>query len=106
MNDITQREDDLQIENQAAAIEAAKETPRQRAFKKFSLAALNAFPWIGGFIVAAIESRDNPHKVDDILKQWMEHHARKLNDLRETLSQISDRLANFGNEINSRIESP
>jgi len=106
MNDILRNEDASPVELSAESIEAVKETPRQRAFKKFSLAAINAIPWIGGFIVAAIESRDDPHKVDDLLKQWIEHHARKLNDLRDTLRQISDRLANFGDEINTRIESP
>ena len=87
-------------------ITASTDTPRKRALKKFGLAAVGAIPWVGGFIAAAIELRDNPDKIDDLQREWLEHHAAKLQQLQATLAQIAHRLEDFGDEINERLESP
>ena len=87
-------------------ITASTDSPRKRALKKFGLAAVGAIPWVGGFIAAAIELGDNPDKIDDLQREWLEHHADKLQKLEETLVRIAHRLEGFGDEINERLESP
>jgi hypothetical protein len=82
------------------------ETPRQRALKKFALAAVGAIPWVGGFLVALIEVRSKGANVDELQRQWLEQHAHKMDRLQKTLLEIAQRLENFGDEINERIESP
>ena len=87
-------------------IAASTDSARKRALKKFGLAAIGAIPWVGGFLVAMLELRENPNKIDELQRQWLEHHAEKLRRLQATLVGIAERLKNFGNEINERIESP
>src|SRR4051812_15088160 len=81
-------------------------TARQRALKKFGLAALNAIPWVGGFIAAMIELRSKGEKVDQLQLQWLQQHAEKMDRLKETLGTIANRLESFGDEINARLEDP
>lgn len=90
----------------AGVLSEAKETPRQRALRKFALAAVGAVPWVGGFLVALIELRSKQEKVNDLQSQWLEQHASKMDLLQLTLGQIADRLENFGDEINERLEDP
>ncbi len=87
-------------------IAALTDSPRVRALKKFGLAAIGAIPWVGGFLAAAIELRNDHGKVDQLQQQWLELHGQKLKKLRETLSFIGKRLEGFGDEINERLESP
>lgn len=70
------------------------------------LGNVGAIPWVGGFLVAAIELRDNPDKIDQLQRQWLEHHSDKLRKLQATLIAIAERLENFGDEINERLEAP
>jgi hypothetical protein len=79
---------------------------RERALEKFGLAAVSAIPWVGGFIAAIIELRSKGEKVDHIQLQWLKQHTAKMERLQDTLSSIADRLENFDDEINARLESP
>lgn len=90
----------------ADEITASTDSPRARALKKFGLAAVGAIPWVGGFLAAAIELRKDPDKIDNLQRQWLEHHAAKLQKLQDTLVTIATRLENFDDEINERLESP
>ena len=72
----------------------------------FGLAAVGAIPWVGGFLAAAIELRRDPDKVDDLQRQWLEHHGTKLVMLQDTLVGMARRLDAFGDDINERLESP
>lgn len=90
----------------ANQIDSSTDSARERALKKFGLAAVGAIPWVGGFVVAGIELRQDPHKIDNLLRQWLEHHAKKFQSLQAALISIAERLEKFGDEINARIESP
>ena len=87
-------------------ISAATDSTRTRALKKFALAAVGAIPWVGGFLAAAIELRENPNRIDNLQRQWLEHHEAKIQKLHETLVQVAARLNSFGDDINARLESP
>lgn len=90
----------------ASELSDAIDTPRQRALRKFALAAVGAIPWVGGFLVALIEIRSKGAKVDELQRQWLEQHALKMDRLQQTLLSVAERLESFGDEINDRIESP
>lgn len=85
---------------------AATDSPRMRALKKFGLAAISVIPWVGPLIVAGIELTGKNGKVDDLQSQWLETHRIKFQRLHETLRQIAERLENFGEEIDARLEDP
>ncbi len=38
--------------------------------------------------------------------QWLEEHAQKLHDLRETLAHIVSRFDDLGDTIDDRIQAP
>ena len=103
---ITTKKSDAVADQIANEIVASTDTARKRALKKFGLAAIGAIPWVGGFIAAAIELRENPAKIDNLQKQWLEHHTAKIEKLQDVLIGIAQRLDNFGDDINERIESP
>ncbi len=107
MSKLTPTDDSDAIAGKIAnEIVASTDSPRKRALKKFALAAVGAIPWVGGFIAAAIELRENPDKIDHLQKQWLEHHTEKIQKLEDMLVGIAQRLENFGDSINDRIESP
>jgi hypothetical protein len=80
-------------------------TPRQQALEKFGLAAIGAIPWIGGFVAAYIEWSKG-EKVDHLQAQWLRQHQQKMDRLNDAIGNIAERLTNFGDEINQRLESP
>lgn len=93
-----------QINNQIAEL-----TPsgRKRFFEKFLLAALGSIPWVGGFIstMASLTTEAPDFKTDDLRTQWLNEHKKKIRQLAETLSEISDRFEKLGSQIDERIQS-
>ena len=98
-------ENDIQ-DSIAGELTAAIDSPRKRALKKFGLAAISVIPWVGPLIVAGIELAGKSGKVDDLQSQWLESHRVKFQRLHETLRQIAERLENFGEEVDARLEDP
>jgi hypothetical protein len=62
---------------------------------------------VGGFMAAlATMPKDlDQTKADNLQRQWMEEHARKLKELDDTLAEMLRRLDSFGEETKQRIES-
>lgn len=82
-----------------------------RKYKRFVMAALGSIPWIGSYLsilgaVAGLSAEFDQEKLNDLLKLWIEEHQPKLEELKQTISDISTRLDGLGEEIQKRIESP
>lgn len=87
---------------------AKSRSPRwRRIIQKFIAAALGSVPWVGGFLSAAanMPAEEAATKEDDLRTQWLEEHHRKLNQLRGTLHEVSERFEKLGPEIEERVES-
>jgi hypothetical protein len=82
-------------------------TRQQRVLRKFVLAALGSIPWVGGFMsaLASVKDDESQAKVDNLQRQWLEEHARKIKELASTLFQMISRLESFGEDVKKRIES-
>lgn len=90
------------------ALSLTKESRAWRIFKKLLMAALGSIPWVGGFITAAASIREDEAgqlKVNELHRQWLEEHAVKMDKLARTLTQLVQRLSEFGTEIEDRIQS-
>lgn len=86
----------------------AKESFRFRAFRKFILAAIGGIPWVGSFIVAAAELKEDSgqEETDNLQRQWLAEHELKLGNVIGTLNQIAAQLENFGDQVDERLASP
>ena len=82
-------------------------TRQQRILRKLALAALGSIPWVGGFMAALASIRDDESQanVDNLQKQWLEEHARKIQELAETMSAMLNRLDSFGEDVKQRLDS-
>jgi len=89
-------------------LEEAATGGKRRKFARFALAALGSIPWIGGFLSAAavIDGEREQGKVNEMHQLWYDEHKDKLSELGQTISDILNRLQDFGEEIQNRIESP
>jgi len=102
---------DYVIESIKAEIELSTPSRRQRIFEVIALAALGSIPWVGGVIAAASSAagryREGESQVqrDDLLREWLQEHQEKLQELRATLEQMVLRLEGFGDEVEDRITS-
>lgn len=89
--------------------ELAKAAPntRRRVIEKFVLAALGSIPWVGGFISAAVslKTEEGEIRTDNLQTQWLEEHARKIDDLMRTLADVTGRFESLGPDIDERISS-
>jgi hypothetical protein len=89
--------------------ELTKDEPSrwERILEKFLLAAIGSIPWVGGFIVAAarIPKEEATDRKENLQTKWLEEHQKKLEQLRKTLDEISQRFKILGTEIEERIQS-
>ena len=89
--------------------ELAKAKPPgwQRALKKFAAAALGSLPWVGGFLAAAAAMPDEARaeRENELRTEWLEEHQGKLEQLRRTLDEVSERFEALGPEISERVGS-
>ena len=79
-----------------------------RKYVRFLVAALGSIPWIGGFIAASasLSAEREQQGINDLQQVWLREHKQKIAELRDALSDIFQRLDNFGDQIQERIESP
>lgn len=82
-------------------------TTRRRVVEKFILAALGSVPWVGGFISAAASLKTDQRGIekDNLQTRWLEEHAKKMEKLTTTLSDVAERFENLGETIDERITS-
>lgn len=89
--------------------ELAKSIPsnRKRLIEKFVLAALGSIPWVGGFISAAVsyKTEEGSVKINNLQKQWLEEHGRKIAVLMKDLENIVQRFESIGEQVDERIQS-
>jgi hypothetical protein len=83
------------------------ESKRKRIFSKLFGAALGSIPWVGGFLSAMSDFKSDESQVknNQLYQQWLEEHKEKMQRLAETLVSVMQRLDEFPEEINSRLES-
>lgn len=90
-----------------AELARAAPSARRRIIEKFVLAALGSIPWVGGFISAAVSLKTEEGEIrsNNLQTQWLEEHARKIDDLMRTLAEVVGRFESIGPEIDDRITS-
>lgn len=95
------------LANLRAELAKVEPTQRGRIIEKFLLAALGSIPWVGGFISAAAsyKTEESGIRMNALQTQWLEEHQKKIEDLKATLQEISERFASLGPEIEERIQS-
>jgi len=71
------------------------------------MAALSSVPWVGGLIAAAASfyGEKDQSKVNVLQRQWLEEHRERLKDLGAAISEVTERLEQFGDEVKERLES-
>src|SRR5262245_16598538 len=89
------------------ALSKAKTSDRRRLAEKFILAALGSIPWVGGFMSAAADYKfDGPdRRADDRRTQWLEQHAKKIDQLRQAIDDILKRFEAIGPQVDERIQT-
>lgn len=95
------------IELLSSDVSAAGNEKKKKILRKLALAALGSIPWVGGFMSTMATLHDDfaQQKTDNLQKQWLEEHAKKIKELADTLSEILGRLESLGDEIETRLES-
>jgi hypothetical protein len=80
---------------------------KRRKTERFILSALSSIPWIGGFLSASanFDAESEQGHVNDLQRQWLEEHKRKIEELARTLSDIAQRIESLGPEAEARAET-
>jgi hypothetical protein len=80
---------------------------RGRLYSKIFSSALGSIPWVGGFlsVLADFHSDEEQVKSNILLKQWLEEHQLKMTELADTLVKVVQRLDEFPEEIDERLQS-
>jgi hypothetical protein len=80
----------------------------RKKYVRFFVAALSSIPWVGGLFSAAasFSAEKDQERINDLHRLWLAEHEFKARQLITTLMEIFERLDNFGDEIQARIESP
>jgi hypothetical protein len=81
---------------------------RNKKYMRFAVAALSSIPWVGGLLAASASfsaEKDQEH-LNELQRLWLLEHQKKARELAHALADIFERLENFGDEIQERIESP
>ena len=84
---------------------------KNKKYVRFVMAALGSVPWVGSYLsilgaIAGLSGEADQDKVNGLLKLWLEEHQPKLDELKQTLGDIMERLDGLGEETQQRIESP
>ncbi len=83
------------------------DSKQKRFFQKIFGAALGSIPWVGGFLsaMADFKAGEGQAKSNKLYEQWLAEHSEKMKSLAETLLSIVNRLNDFSEEIDERLES-
>jgi hypothetical protein len=93
-----------QLSEQDAYALMQSESGRKK-YSRFVLATLSVIPWVGGFLAAcaAFDAEAEQGKVNQMQKDWIDEHKRKIADLAGLVSDITARLDDLGERVESRI---
>lgn len=80
---------------------------KAKKYVRFIMAALSSIPWVGSVIgaTASFTAETEQQKLNDLQRLWLEEHREKIKDLGNTFVKIFNRLDEFGEVVQSRIES-
>src|SRR5713101_3863766 len=75
---------------------------------RFVLAALSSIPWVGGFLSASasLDAEVDQGRVNELQREWLEEHRKKLTELAQALTEIADRIESLGPEAEARTDTP
>ncbi len=81
---------------------------KRRRYRRFTLSALSSIPWIGGFLsaFANVDAEKEQDAVNELQRQWLEEHRRKMEQLVRTLRKVVLRLEELGDLAQERLEDP
>lgn len=81
---------------------------KKRRYARFTLSALSSIPWVGGFLsaVATAGAEEDQAGINELQRQWLEEHRRKMDELSLALGQIIFRLEELGELVHERLEDP
>lgn len=81
---------------------------RQKIFLKLIGAALGSIPWVGGFLNAVLDFQADKHqaKNNQLYEAWFYEHNIKIKLLGEYLQKVLNRLDEFQETIDERLDSP
>lgn len=79
-----------------------------KKYGRVAMAAMGSLPWVGSVIsaAAALSAENEQGKTNHLLYLWVQEHEEKLRALIATMQSIFARFESFGDEIQTRIESP
>jgi hypothetical protein len=98
---------DLTVPEIKDALAATSFSKQREAVEKFTLAALSAIPWVGGFLSAAasLKLEERASRKDDLQTKWLEVHDGKMQELGGTLQSTVSRFDALGDEVYERVQS-
>ena len=107
MSERTSEDDGQAVQRLESELAKLEPTTRRRIIEKFLLAALGSIPWIGGFLSAAADFKEDEDGVrqNALQTEWLREHERKIARLREALEGIHVRFESLGEAIAERIQS-
>lgn len=82
------------------------EGSKLKKYGRFVFAALGSIPWVGGLMAAssALHAETEQNKRNLLVGQWINEHSEKISSLQLTLENIANRLDQFGEEIEERLQ--
>ncbi len=106
LNELQERQ--KKLEDAQKALAQSLGGGRRKKYVRFFVAALSSIPWVGGLFSASasLNAEADQIKINDLHRLWLAEHEAKARELIATLMEIFERLDNFGDEIQERIESP
>ena len=81
---------------------------KRRKYTRFVVSVLGIIPWVGNFLSAsaALNAEGDQGQINELHRQWLEEHNKKIDDLCHTLLEIIKRIEDFGDDVKDRLESP
>lgn len=76
-------------------------------YARFIAAVLSGVPWVGSVIGAAgsFTGEAGQERVNDLVKEWLDEHQRRLQDLDAAIRDILGRIESIGEQARARIET-
>lgn len=80
--------------------------PSYAKYGRFIFAALGSIPWIGALLgaSAALHAENEQGQVNELTRRWLEEHQYRIKLLEATLVTIIQRLSQFGEDVEKRLQ--
>jgi hypothetical protein len=81
---------------------------KRRKYSRFTLSVLSSIPWVGGFLSASssLQAESDQAHVNELLRQWLREHERKIRELAQDIIEIVQRLEELGAAAEARLIDP